>query len=286
VGQVKPIVGISGFPRVVDGTIGPTLLHTASRFYVESILRAGGVPVILPVTEPDVVPDLLAVVNGVVLTGGGDIAPVRYGATPVAETTGVDPARDDFDIALLLAAIDRDIPVLATCRGMQVVNVALGGSLVQDVPGVTGEVHRFNDRWREGVHRVKLEPDSHLAEALGTTEVDVNSLHHQAVLEAAPGTRPVGWAEDGTIEAIRIADAPSFALGVQWHAEYDPQKNPINRTLFEAFGAALADPQFLAEAERTDLPVRVVLGDDYRGTVLAAEARLQELWRRRPWRDQ
>lgn len=227
---MKPIVGISGFPRVVDGSIGPTLLHTASRFYVESVLRAGGIPVILPVTEPDAVPDLLSVVHAIVLTGGGDIAPVRYGATPVPETGGVDPARDEFDITLLLAAIDRAVPVLATCRGMQVVNVALGGSLVQHVPEVTGEVHRFNDRWREGVHRVKLEPDSHLAEALGTTEVEVNSLHHQAVLEAAPGTRPVGWAEDGTIEAIELPAAP-HVVAVQWHPEM-LEDHPEHQGLF------------------------------------------------------
>jgi len=215
---VKPVIGISAYPRVVETSIGPTLLHTASRFYVEGVERAGGVPVVLPVMLPDAVGDVLSVVHGVLLTGGGDVQPARYGSQPVAETEGVDPARDDFDIELLERAIAADLPVLATCRGMQVVNVALGGSLIQHVPAVTGQVHHLNDRWREGVHRVKIEPDSHLAEALGATEVVVNSIHHQAVDEAAPGTRAVAWAEDDTIEAIEMPGSP-HVVAVQWHPE-------------------------------------------------------------------
>jgi len=155
---VKPVIGISAYPRVVETSVGPTLLHTTSRFYVEGVERAGGVPVVLPVMSPDVVGDVMAAIQGVLLTGGGDVQPSRYGAKPVAETEGVDPARDDFDIALLGMAVAADLPVLATCRGMQVVNVALGGSLIQHVPAVTGQVHFRNDHWREGVHRVKIEP--------------------------------------------------------------------------------------------------------------------------------
>jgi len=215
---VKPVIGISAYPRVVETSVGFTLLHTASRFYVEGVERAGGVSVVLPVMSPDAVDDVLGAVHGVLLTGGGDVQPARYGAHPVAETDGVDPARDDFDIRLLERAMAADLPVLATCRGMQVVNVALGGSLIQHVPAVTGQLHFHNDRWREGVHRVKIEPDSHLAEALGATEVDVNSIHHQAVDEAAPGTRAVAWAEDDTIEAIEVPGSP-HVVAVQWHPE-------------------------------------------------------------------
>jgi putative glutamine amidotransferase len=101
---------------------------------------------------------------------------------------------------------------------MQVVNVALGGSLIQHVPAVTGQVHCHHERWREGVHRVKIEPDSHLAAALGATEVDVNSIHHQAVDQAAPGTRAVAWAADDTIEAIELPGSP-HVVAVQWHPE-------------------------------------------------------------------
>ena len=215
---MRPVIGISAYPRVVETSTGATLLHTASRFYVESVERAGGVPVVLPVLPPELVDDLLPAVHGVLLTGGGDIQPSRYRAKPLAETRGVDSARDAFDIRLLESAVAADLPVLATCRGMQIVNVALGGSLVQHVPAVTGQDHDHYERWREGVHRVKIEPDSRLAEALGETEVEVNSIHHQAVDEAAPGTRPVAWADDDTIEAIELSGSPQV-VAVQWHPE-------------------------------------------------------------------
>ena len=215
---MKPVIGISAYPRLVETSLGATLLHTTSRFYVESVERAGGVPVVLPVMSPEAVDDVLPAVHGVLLSGGGDIQPARYRAKPVPETHGVDPARDDFDIRLLELSIEAEVPVLATCRGMQVLNVALGGSLIQHVPAVTGQVHYRNDRWREGVHRVKIEPDSHLAEALGATEVEVNSIHHQAVDVAAPGTRAVAWAEDDTVEAIELPGSP-HVVAVQWHPE-------------------------------------------------------------------
>jgi putative glutamine amidotransferase len=214
----KPIIGISAYPKTYEAATGPTLLHTASRYYVESVERAGGIPVVLPVVDPDDVPGMLDALQGVVLTGGGDVQPSLYGATPAPETHNVDSRRDAFDIALLQNALDREIPVLAICRGMQVANVALGGTLVQNVPDVSGVHHDQHKRGHEGVHRVKLEPDSNLAAALGETELDVNSMHHQAVLEAAPGSRPVAWAEDGTVEAFEI-EGNSHLVAVQWHPE-------------------------------------------------------------------
>jgi putative glutamine amidotransferase len=246
-GLVKPVIGISAFPRLVDTSIGRTLLHTASRFYVDSVVRAGGVPVVLPIVDPEDVLPMIEAVDGLVITGGGDVQPARYGAKPVAETHSVDPARDDFDFRLFELALERDVPVLATCRGMQVVNVALGGSLVQHVPAVTGQVHDCTDRGTEPVHKVKIEPDSRLAEALGETELEVNSLHHQAVSEAAPGTRPVAWAEDGTIEAIEL-ETTSRVVAVQWHPELLedwPEQQGLFRQLVEearlAGGAAGRD---------------------------------------------
>jgi putative glutamine amidotransferase len=232
---VKPVIGISSHPRVVDIATGPALLHTASRFYVEAVERAGGIPVILPVLDPDAVADLLPALRGVLLTGGGDVAPSRYGAMPVAETHSVDPLRDAFEIRLIQAAIEADMPLLATCRGMQVLNVAMGGSLVQHVPHVTGQEHDRADRWRDAVHKVKIEPDSHLAEALGATEVAVNSIHHQAVDQAAPGTRAVAWAEDDTVEAIEVPGSP-HVVAVQWHPELLedwPEQQGLFRQLVE-----------------------------------------------------
>src|SRR5262249_4010517 len=140
--------------------------------------------------------------DGVVMTGGGDVHPSRYGAARAAETNAIDEQRDAFDLQLLRTALDRDLAVLAICRGMQTVNVALGGTLVQHVPDVTGQVHSYAGRWDQSVHRVRVAPDSRLAGVLGATELEVNSLHHQAVCDAAPALRPVAWADDGTIEAV------------------------------------------------------------------------------------
>ncbi|MEA2703827.1 MAG: putative glutamine amidotransferase, partial [Actinomycetota bacterium] len=160
----RPVIGITAYPRVLDVKTGPTLLHTVSRFYIESVERAGGLPLILPVMDPGSVEESLACVHGVLLTGGGDVQPARYHARPTADTSGVDPTRDAYEIRLLEVAIADDVPLLATCRGMQVLNVTMGGSLLQHVPAVTGQDHAQYELWREPVHRVKIEPDSHLAE--------------------------------------------------------------------------------------------------------------------------
>ena len=232
---VKPVIGISAHPRIVEIATGHALLHTASRYYVDSVERAGGLPVILPVLDPDAVDHYLPVVSGILLTGGGDVAPSRYGAMPIAETHNVDPLRDAFEIRLIRAAIEADMPLLATCRGMQVLNVAMGGSLIQHVPHATGQEHDRVDRWRDAVHKVKIEPDSHLAEAMGATEVEVNSIHHQAVDQAAPGTRAVAWAEDDTVEAIEVPGSPHI-VAVQWHPELLedwPEQQGLFRQLVE-----------------------------------------------------
>lgn len=225
-------VGISARPRTVDAVIGRTLSHTADRHYVESVRGAGGVPLVLPVLGPGDVADLLDAVDALVLTGGGDLCPSTYGADRWPETGDPDPARDAFEIALVREAVARDLPVLAICRGLQVVNVALGGTLVQHVPAVTGEDHRHDDRWDEGVHAVRVDPASHLAGVLDCTGLEVNSLHHQAVDRPAPGLRPVAWAHDGTVEALEPVDGGPL-LAVQWHPEL-LQHRLEHRRLFRA----------------------------------------------------
>jgi len=180
------------------------------------------------------------------------VHPTRFGVEPDPKHEPYDSARDDVALALAEACVARGIPIFGICRGLQELNVAFGGSLhpeIRELPGrmnhrmprlETGEVHPdpavvFADR-----HDVALVPGGVFAKLFGCETIRVNSLHGQGILK--PGERVVveGVAEDSTIEAIRIADAPGFALGVQWHAEYDPQRNPINRALFQAFGEALA----------------------------------------------
>ena len=215
---------------MVETPFGATLMHTASRFYIRAVERAGGVPVILPVTEPDLVGDVLRLLHGVLLTGGGDVQPALYGATPIDRTSGVNPERDAFEVALLEGAMASAVPVLGICRGMQLMNVVLGGTLSQDVYAATGQFHYEPKRWREAVHLVKVEPQSRLADVVGVTELPVNSVHGQGIGRLAPGARPVAWAEDGSIEAIEV-DVPHLALGVQWHPEV-LEDQPEQRGLF------------------------------------------------------
>ena len=196
---------------------------------------------------------LLDVVDGVLLTGArANVHPTRFNAEPHAAHEPYDERRDEVALAIIEACVAKGVPIFGICRGFQEMNVAFGGSLhpeIRDLPGrmnhrmprlATGEIHPdpevvFADR-----HEVTLVPGGAFARILGRDSIRVNSLHGQGILE--PGERIVieGVAEDSTIEAIRIADAPGFALGVQWHAEYDPQHNPVNRALFQAFGEALA----------------------------------------------
>jgi len=196
---------------------------------------------------------LLDVVDGIVLTGArANVHPSRFNTEPHEKHEPYDLHRDEVALALSEACVARGMPLFGICRGLQEMNVAFGGSLhpeIREIPGrmnhrmprlANGEIHPdpkvvFADR-----HEVSLTPGGAFAKILGCDKIRVNSLHGQGIL--VPGERVIieGIAEDGTIEAIRIADAPGFALGVQWHAEYDPQRNPINRALFQAFRDALS----------------------------------------------
>jgi putative glutamine amidotransferase len=248
----KPLVGVIGNAHRIEGrfdvqVVGERNLRAVAEVAGALPLMFAGCPEITDVAA------LLDVVDGIVLTGArANVHPTRFNIAPDTKHEPYDIPRDEVALALAEACVIRGIPLLGICRGLQEMNVAFGGSLhpeIREIPGrmnhrmprlANGEIHPdpkviFADR-----HEVSLAPDGAFAKILGCDKIKVNSLHGQGILE--PGKRVVieGIAEDGTIEAIRIADAPGFALGVQWHAEYDPQRNPINRKLFQAFGAALA----------------------------------------------
>lgn len=224
-----PLIGITAYPRTVDIVPEPTLLHTASRWYVESVVRAGGCPVVLPVVDAALATGAVGTLDGLLLPGGGDVDPACYREEPAPQTNTVDADRDAWELACLHAALDRDLPVLAICRGAQVLNVALGGTLVQDVPTATGGRHGWAARFHEHVHPVRLDPGSRLAATLGTNEVGTNSLHHQAVGRLGTGVRAVGWAPDGTVEAVEV-DAHPEVVAVQWHPEL--LADDVNQELF------------------------------------------------------
>jgi putative glutamine amidotransferase len=181
----------------------------------ELVQRAGGVPIY---ADHHASPTALAgIVDAVVINGGGDVSPALYGAERHPRTYGVEDRRDAFEVDLVRAAAARGVPVLGICRGIQLVNVALGGTLVQHVPEEVGEEHMCVDALDQPVHEVVLTPKSRLATLYGRTCLRVNSLHHQAVDRVAPELRVTATAPDGTVEGIESQDGQ--VLGIQWHPE-------------------------------------------------------------------
>jgi putative glutamine amidotransferase len=248
----RPVVGVIANAHRVEKRFTAQIVGERNLRAVVEV--AGALPVIFA-GSPDItdIGALLEVVDGVLLTGArANVHPTHFQTEPHPRHEPYDEARDALALALAQVCVARGVPIFGVCRGFQEMNVAFGGSLhpeIRELPGrmnhrmprlETGEIHPdpaviFADR-----HDVHLVPGGAFAQLFGKETIRVNSLHGQGILE--PGKRVVveGVAEDGTIEAIRIADAPGFALGVQWHAEHDAQRNPVNRALFQAFGEALS----------------------------------------------
>jgi putative glutamine amidotransferase len=205
--------------------------------YLHAVLQAGGVPVPLPPQLSAAALERIAgELSGLLLTGGGDVDPARYGEPPHPTLYEVAPARDVLEISAIHVALERRLPVLAVCRGIQVLNVALGGSLFQDVgtePG-TQLQHSQTEPRDQPTHKVKIEPRSRLAQILGTEEIEVNSMHHQAVKALGRNLSAVAWAPDQIIEGVEAADPSRFVLGVEWHPEELVGHSEPARRLFAA----------------------------------------------------
>jgi putative glutamine amidotransferase len=237
-----PAIGIcAAIERVSWGVWNEYEVTLAPRTYVSAVQRAGGLGIVLP-PDPAVVeqPDLLLDrIDALILAGGADIDPSNYGAEPHPETRGTWPERDRFELALARRALERDLPLLGICRGMQLLNVALGGTLDQHLPESVGnEVHRAVGG-TFGEHHVRLAPDSLACSAAGTEGFVVWSHHHQGVQQVGEGLRVSGWSvEDDLVEAIELP-GNRFALGVVWHPEEDRDSKVIG-ALVEAARVAVA----------------------------------------------
>lgn len=199
-----------------------TDLYTLGTEYPQAVMDAGGLPLLLPHHHPDDAVRVLEGFDGLVMVGGDDINPKRYGRPDEGRSKGVVESADDSDLGFASAAMNLGIPLFAICRGYQALNVAMGGTLHQDSTSDDG-LHRpissvptdvMNER-----HPITLAADSRLAQAYGEHERLVNSIHHQSIETIAPGFRAVAWAPDGTIEAIEPDDANARVLAVQWHPE-------------------------------------------------------------------
>jgi putative glutamine amidotransferase len=232
---MKPIIGI-------------TASHTREKknllndSYVRAVLHAGGLPVILPAVLPDEdFAELRSRLDGILLSGGADVDPVQFHGLPHPEVSGIDPDRDRIEVGLARLAVDSDWPLLAICRGIQVLNVALGGSLYTHIPDqLPGAIkHNYDSSGQRALkaHTVDVAAGSRLADVLGLTHTGVNSFHHQGICDLASGLAPVAWTPDGLVEAVELPEMNSdhrFGIGVQWHPE-DMVDDPAMQRLFAAF---------------------------------------------------
>jgi putative glutamine amidotransferase len=243
---MKPLIGISCCTKLFGIYGMPN--HAASDTYVRATdLVVGGVPVLIPANggQADIA-TLLARLDGIILTGSrSNVQPEFYHGPAHAEGTPEDPMRDAVTLPLIRGALAAGVPLLAVCRGLQEFNVAMGGTLHQRLQDVPGRIDHStpmqpNPRVRTAkAHSLRIVAGSWLHRVVGATEIDVNSLHNQGIDDLAPGLVAEAMAPDGTIEAVRAAAAPGLAVGVQWHPEYDWERNPISRRILEAFGAAV-----------------------------------------------
>jgi len=242
----RPAIGITiGYDDRREG------LHTLRQDYVRSVEKAGGLPLILAPGDPGDAAELLGRLDGLILSGGSDVDPALYGEEPHPRLGRVVRERDDFELALCREALARDRPLLAICRGHQVLNVATGGTLIQDIPSVVvrGGVHDHRrERW-ETAHEVKIVPGTRLREILGAERVSVNSFHHQAVAKLGRGLRVSALsAGDDLIEGIE-APQGRFVVGVQWHPESFWSRPENFHPLFAALVEAAARPPHPAGAD-------------------------------------
>ena len=236
-----PLIAIAG-RQGAPSRVSRDSVCFAGRRYLDSVLRAGGEPVVIspqPIDD-DESDDLISRFDGLILMGGGDVNPALYGQEVGPHMYGVLESQDHFEASLLRAALRHAKPVLAICRGMQLANVVLGGTLVQDLselPNAAELVDHKPTGFPVGaeytLHEVRLENDSILAHAVGGTSIQGASFHHQGIGTLAPGFKPAGWAPDGLLEAIEHED--HWLVGVQWHPEDTSADDPQQQRIYEAF---------------------------------------------------
>ncbi len=241
-----PLIGITGF-QDTQGSYHKVRVQGQLASYLQALAGAGGAPVIVPMDLEE--ESLLAIfdrLDGLVLPGGIDVAPTHYGETPHEKLGRVDEALDRTELTLARWAVSADLPLLAICRGIQVLNVALGGTLYQDIASQLPDAlehHRFRSRGyppNDQAHAVTVEPDSRLVAAMGATEVTTNSRHHQAVKVPASELVTVAHTADGLIEGVEIPKA-RFVVGVQWHPENLVDEDPAMQRLFGSFVEAMRE---------------------------------------------
>lgn len=228
---MRPVIGIT-----LDDEHGRPGVHVLRDDYVRSVEQAGAVPLVVPPSSPGDTPFFLDRMDGLLLSGGVDLDPALFGEAPHPKLRRVDRRRDDLEIALVREAIRRDLPILAICRGIQVLNVATGGTLIQDLPSALagGERHDCPEPRDRRVHEIETKPGTHLRSILGEETVSVNSFHHQAVGRLGDGL--VACARCPVDEVVEGLELPGrrFVVGVQWHPETFWDASDTFQPLFDA----------------------------------------------------
>ena len=221
--MAKPLIGITTYVEPAAWSYWNQEAALVPYDYVRAVERAGGRALLVP-PDDEGIEEVLDALDGLVFSGGGDLTPETYGAEADPATKGTNPERDRGELALLTAALERDLPVLAICRGIQVLNVVRGGEIVQHLPDVLGhEEHRaVVGEWSE--HSVRVDPSSRIGEVRGS----VKSHHHQGLGRIGDGLREVAWAEDGVVEGVEDPEKP-FLVGVLWHPEASEDQRLFDR---------------------------------------------------------
>lgn len=232
--QKKPIIGITGaYVKHNEYMEGVYVHHD----YHKSVAANGGIPIILPYINPEIALETLSVCDGIILSGGEDVDPQLFGQDPHHQLGPTTPERDLAEIAMVKYALENNIPLLAICRGVQILNVALGGTLIQDIPSQIKESIQHSqkiDRSRD-THWVTISRDSKLYGIVGSERVRVNSLHHQAIDRVANDLRVVAQSSDGIVEAVEYIQPTTFTVGVQWHPESMASTNSEMNNIFVEF---------------------------------------------------
>jgi len=231
----RPVIGISAYSELAKWRQWEQPATLLPQTYVDIVAEAGGAPVLLPP-----VPGIAASashLDGLVISGGPDVHPERYGQEPGPHTTIIRPERDEAEFALLQAALDLGKPVLGVCRGMQLMNVALGGTLIQHLPDVVGHHKHSPISGGYGEHKVVVGGSGRLAGIVGPGSLAVPTHHHQGIDRLAAGLTATAWSDDGLIEAVEL-DSHPFVIGVQWHPEAGNQQGLFRALVAAASGAA------------------------------------------------
>ncbi|QGS69105.1 gamma-glutamyl-gamma-aminobutyrate hydrolase family protein [Oceanobacillus sp. 143] len=235
----KPIIGITStiLDIEIKGEVNPSV--QTNHQYVKTVIEIGGIPIVLPVANEEIAKEYVNICDGIIFASGEDINPSNYNESPLEELQKTNIARDEMELPLVRYAVEKRIPILGTCRGLGVINVALGGSMKQNIETKESAFsHNQKTSRKLPSHKISISEDCHLNQLLGVNDAMVNSKHHQAIDELADSLRVAATAEDGTIEAVEARDKNQFILGLQFHPEelYAADTDMLN--LLELFGKA------------------------------------------------